>query len=273
MLMISWRRKHGLVLGVLTVLVSFSGLAEAQQSGLFPLHPIRRQRVPCPEEDPVYRLNRTQYFGYHPTVWRRFPDGWGFRSPEAANREKEFEKLPIKPPEPAPPEEGDERDMEAPPDRGRPAIPNPPTENERSPFEMDRPNQEAPGAGAPARRPAAPRATQPARPSEPVIPDLAPPGDAGNAPPPPRASSNEDQSDRASLADRAPLLAMPDAGLPAVEEAAPVGDPNSGVMTQTADGAILGGAAATAPVAAPAPARRSRLSSLFGGVGLNWLRR
>src|SRR5437588_406057 len=82
--------------------------------------------------------------------------------------------------------------------RGPPAIPNPPAENERSPFEMDRPNQDAPGAGAPARRPAAPRANQPARPSEPVIPDLAPPGDAGNAPTPPRASRNEDQSDRAS---------------------------------------------------------------------------
>jgi hypothetical protein len=273
MLMISWRRKQGLVLGVLTILVSLSELAEAQVSGLFPLHPIRRQRVPCPEEDPVYRLNRTQYFGYHPTVWRRFPDGWGFRSPEAADREKEFKELPVKPPEPAPPEEGDERDMEAPPDRGRPAIPNPPAENERSPFELDRPNQAAPGAGAPPRRPAAPRATQPTRPNEPAIPDLAPPGDAGDAPPPPRTSRNEDQSDRAALTERGPLLAMPDAGLPAVEEATPVGDPGSRVMTETADGAILGGDAATAPVAAPTPSRRGRLSSLFGGLGLNWLRR
>ena len=164
--MISWRRKHGLVLGVLTVLVSLSGLAEAQVSGLFPLHPIRRERVPCPEEDPVYRLNRTQYFGYHPTVWRRFPDGWGFRSPEAANREKEFKELPIKPPEPPPPEEGDERDMEAPPDRGRPAIPNPPAENERSPFDMDRPNQG--GAWCAVRRHAArPHREQPSPPGRP----------------------------------------------------------------------------------------------------------
>jgi hypothetical protein len=270
MLMISWRRKHGLVLGVLTVLVSFSGLAEAQQSGLFPLHPIRRQRVPCPEEDPVYKLNRTQYFGYHPTVWRRFPEGWGFRSPEAANREKEFKELPIKPPEPAPPEEGDERGMEAPPDRGRPAIPNPPAENERSPFEMDRPAQAAPGAGEPARRTPLPR---PTRPTEPPIPDLAPPGDAGNAPPPPRASRNEDQNDRATLTGGGPLLAMPDAGLPAVEEATPAGDPGSRVMTETGDNGVIGGDAATAQVAAPAPARRSRLSSLFGGLGLNWLRR
>jgi hypothetical protein len=273
MLMISWRRKHGLVLGVLTVLVSLSGLAEAQQSGLFPLHPIRRQRVPCPEEDPVYRLYRSQYFGYHPTVWRRFPDGWGVRSPEAANREKEFKELPIKPPEAQPAEEGEERGMEAPPERARPPIPNAPPETERSPFDLDRPNQAAPRAGEPGRRTPAPRATQPDRPTEPAIPDLAPPGEAGNAPPPPRASRNEDQTDRPAPIASGPLLAMPDAGLPAVEEAAPASNIGSRVNIETGDNGILGGDAATAPVAAPAPARRSRLSSLFGGLGLNWLRR
>jgi hypothetical protein len=273
MLMISWRRKHGLVLGVLTLLVGLPGLAEAQVSGLFPLHPIKRQRVPCPEEDPVYRVYRSQYFGYHPTVWRRFPDGWGFHSPEAANPAKEFKDLPVVAPQPPPPEEGDEREMEAPPERRQPRIPNPPAENERSPFEMDRPNQAAPRAGEPGRRAPTPRATQPARPTEPPIPDLAPPGDAGNAPPVPRASRNEDQTDRAALPGGGPLLAMPDASLPAVEEAAPAGVSGSRVMTETGDNGILGGDAATAPMAAPAPARRGRLSSLFSGLGLNWLRR
>ena len=51
-------------------------------------------------------------------------------------------------------EEGEDQDMQAPPERGRPAIPNPPPDNERSPFEMDRPNNggAAPGANPPARR-------------------------------------------------------------------------------------------------------------------------
>src|SRR3954451_14559917 len=154
MLTKSWRLRPGLLVAVPTILVSLSGLARAQQSGLLPLHPIKRERVPCPEEDPVYKLYRYQYFGYHPTVWRRFPEGWGVRSPEAPNPKAEFEKLPVKPVETIPPEEGEDQDMQAPPERGRQAIPNPPADTERSPFEMDRPNNggAAPGANPPARR-------------------------------------------------------------------------------------------------------------------------
>ena len=44
MLTKSKRGRPGLILGVLTVLLSSSGLVQAQQSGLFPLHPIKRQR-------------------------------------------------------------------------------------------------------------------------------------------------------------------------------------------------------------------------------------
>ena len=80
MLTKSRRRTAGLVLSVPLILASLSGLARAQQSGLLPLHPIKRERVPCPEEDALYQLAVTQYFGYHPTVWRRFPEGWGVRS-------------------------------------------------------------------------------------------------------------------------------------------------------------------------------------------------
>jgi hypothetical protein len=67
--------------------------AEAQQTGLFPLAPIRRERPPCPAEDPVYRLYRHEYFGYHPTCWRRYPAGWGCPSPEAPDEKKAFEEL------------------------------------------------------------------------------------------------------------------------------------------------------------------------------------
>ena len=154
MLTKSWRLRPGLLLAVPTILVSLSGLAHAQQSGLFPLHPIKRERVPCPNEDPVYKLYRYQYFGYHPTVWRRFPEGWGVPSPEAPNPKAEFEKLPVKPVDAIPPEEGEDQDMQPPPERGGQAIPNPPPDTERSPFEMDRPNTGAGAAGTnpPARR-------------------------------------------------------------------------------------------------------------------------
>ena len=73
----SRRRGRGLVLAVLTLVVSLPELAHAQQTGLFPLAPIRRQRVPCDQEDPIYKTYKHQYFGYHPTCWRLFPDGWG----------------------------------------------------------------------------------------------------------------------------------------------------------------------------------------------------
>ena len=75
-------------------------LAQAQQTGLFPLSPIRRQRVPCAAEDPVYRRYRQDYYGYYPTCWRRFPPGWGCPSPEGPNMKKEYENIP---PTPVPP--------------------------------------------------------------------------------------------------------------------------------------------------------------------------
>ena len=77
------RGSHALTLVVLTAAVSLSGRVEAQQTGLFPLAPIRRQRVPCDREDPTYKIYKQQYFGYHPTYWRTFPPGWGCPSTEA----------------------------------------------------------------------------------------------------------------------------------------------------------------------------------------------
>src|SRR5262249_28822530 len=87
------RGRRALVLAGLTGLVSLADRAQAQQTGLFPLAPIRRQRVPCDQEDPVYKLYKQQYFGYHPTCWRRFPGGWGCPSPEAPNREQSFREI------------------------------------------------------------------------------------------------------------------------------------------------------------------------------------
>ncbi|WP_422930338.1 hypothetical protein [Singulisphaera sp. PoT] len=122
-------------------------LAQAQQSGLFPLAPIQRERVPCPAEDPVYELYRREYFGYHPTCWRPFPAGWGCPTPLAANVAQEFKERPRG----KPPEIGmDELEGEGPPgDMGpdpgaEPESPppaqnggKPPLPSGRSPFELD----------------------------------------------------------------------------------------------------------------------------------------
>jgi hypothetical protein len=304
------RRETGRVLAVLTVLVSLSGVARAQQSGLFPLHPIRRERVPCSMEDPVYKLYRSQFYGYYPTQWRPFPQGWNLPSPEGPNTKQALEKQPIEASAtPSPEGEGEEGPGPAQPDRGTRPAPMPPPENERSPFEMDRPDggAAAPGAGAPPRRtpprgnppqgaqpspfetpapdqgnapdPTNPRirAPQPNRPAAPGLPntgtpDLAPPGAAPEAPP--RTLRNDEADDPWRDRDSGPLLAMPDASLPSVEEANALG----GVappLTPAVPAATSPVADAAAPAELPAqPAtRRSRLGSLFAGLGFNRLRR
>lgn len=150
----------------------FSEWAVAQQMGLFPLAPIRRQRVPCNHEDPVYGLYREQYFGYHPTMWRRFPDGWGAPSPEAPDRARSFAEIPLQPPEDLdmgydPNDEFGEPEpgMGGQPGGARPDLPTPPEEGDHSPFEFDRPNGAGAGGAAPNRE--APRvAPPPAEPDE-----------------------------------------------------------------------------------------------------------
>ena len=102
MLINSRRRLRSPAAWALVVVLGVPALVEAQQSGLFPNAPIDRERVPCPHEDPVYRLYRHQYFGYHPTCWRRFPEGWGCPSPEAPNVAQAFRDQPRDaPPRPA----------------------------------------------------------------------------------------------------------------------------------------------------------------------------
>lgn len=299
-------RKPGRVLAVFAIAVWFSELAQAQQSGLFPLHPIRRQRVPCPHEDPVYKLYRHQYFGYHPTVWRRFPEGWGFPSPEAANPKLEFEKLPIEPPRPEGMDEEDEGEEAVMP-RGRAPLPTPPPETERSPFEMDRPDAEEPDAGEPeGGRPLPPRRNglppagrspfeelEPgAEPPLPVpggrprtgatgAPSVPPPAPALDLPADAEAQAGRtgmeewDEADRGVVAiGNGPLLGLPEAGLPAIEEPGSFTVPSLPETSIPAAPALatalprepaLAGSAPT-----PAP-RRGRLSSFFAGLGRNRL--
>ena len=312
MLTKSISRKAGQVLAVLAAVTSLSGLAEAQQSGMFPLEPIRRVRTPCANEEPIYKLYRNQYYGYFPTQWRKFPDHWALRSAESPNTAEELKKNPIEGPKPFMAEgEGEENPGPAAPG-ARPPIPNPPPD-ERSPFEMDKPDNGsgvAPGPAAPGRRnpaargttppPAAdaspfdvpetnpagagaapgdrPQASRPNQRSTPATPDqgtpdLAQPGDAPTAPP--RTSWNRRRESRQQ--DPGPLLSMTDATLPSVEEALNPADPAGGAGTETLanNSGAADPATATAPAATqpqPAP-RRGPISSLFAGLGWNWFRR
>lgn len=171
MLTKSLRGALGMALAVVMTVSALAEWASAQQMGMFPLAPIRRQRVPCDQEDPVYQLYKEQYFGYHPTMWRKFPDGWGAPSPEAPNAAASYAEIPLQPPEDLdwgyePNDEfGEEPGMGAPPQgpQGmRPALPTPPEEGDRSPFELEGPN----GAGG-----ALPGRDEPPIPPRPAAPD------------------------------------------------------------------------------------------------------
>ncbi len=301
-------RKPGQVLVVLAAFASLSGLAKAQQSGLLPLHAIKRERTPCANEDPIYKLYRNQYYGYFPTQWRKFPDHWSLRNSETPDVAKELKEKPIE----APKGFSGEGDMEEPqgpgpgPGQGaKPTIPNPPPDTERSPFDMDKPDN---GGAAPAtRRPPAARGNQPPPPGDsspfdvpdtnapapgampdgrpqasrssrtsapslpdPGTPELAPPGDAPA--PPPRTSWNR-RNNEARQKDPGPLLSMSDATLPAVEESST----SANTADNMAESAVTNPNAAADPSTATAatqpPPRRGPISSLFAGLGLNWLRK
>jgi hypothetical protein len=279
-----------LVLAVLTIAMILPERAQAQQTGLFPLAPIRRQRVPCDQEDPIYKEYKIKFFGYHPTCWNRFPDGWGCPSRERPDRAKSFKEIPLGT------EAGAEQPTgeapQGPAERG-PALPAIPGA-ERSPFILDRPDN-APGAapaaprggqaprpappggdpfdmpdqGAPAARPGGNPPAQPPAPRNNGGPNLSPPADEPAQNPGPRASRGGLGDEPAAEADDAPLLALPNINVPPVDDPTSVFEPKSVVPVPT-PGSV---AANSAGPGASQPPRRGLLSGLFSSLGLNWTRR
>ena len=283
------RRFRSPVAWALALVFGVPALAEAQQSGLFPLRPIKRERVPCPMEDPVYRLNREQYFGYFPTCWRPFPKGWGCPSPEAPDVEKAFRDEPLQKPTglaPPPGEEGGNLPGMGPgePGRGLEGMPGGPAPGPgnlpalppgRSPFEIDEgkpgtaPGRAQPGTAPPRDRttpsPFDPGTLEPTKPStgasslpgpveSPAVSTTS--GTGGESPP---------TAQPAGISE--PLLALPDPS--ATPSAAPAGGngttpPGSGPLADGTTGSIL------APMyqapAAQAPTRRGPISSFFNSL-------
>lgn len=180
-------QRNRLWLGLIGLAIFGGQSAEAQ---LFPNMWIRRQRPDPSSESPIYKMNRDQFYGLHPTEWRRFPTGWGLTNPEAINRDelmqqvsKEVKRLD---------EEfgvgGNDRsrdDEDLPPrggagaaagGRGRDqgeAVPRPvplPSDTE-SPFNLDKPAGDKPA-------PVKPDLDTKPRTSPPTAPNLPAPGDS-----------------------------------------------------------------------------------------------
>jgi hypothetical protein len=293
MLKKTWRRSSSPAAWAVALVMGAPALVQAQTQ-LFPLAHIKRERVPCPMEDPVYGTYRQQYFGYFPTCWRQFPQGWGCPSPDAPNQAMEFKNRPRDPLPEGPPEPDDGRgpggmpgDEPAVPRDNRNLPPLPPAE--RSPFEIDEtapntpggriPEPDQPGGMPPRGERAAPRgssrlAPAPAAPGnlpkviEPAAPLLALPDPAESA-----TSATPPAPGTDLPAHPAALPEMPSASSETSAPLPPYVNPTTG-RPVTSPNVPANSAAnvlaptASAPVVMPvqAPQRRGPLSTLFSGL-------
>jgi hypothetical protein len=223
MLTKTWRRSSSPAAWALVLTLGAPALVQAQTQ-LFPLAPIRRERVPCPVEDPVYGMYRHQYFGYFPTCWRTFPPGWGCPSSEGPNLAKSFADQPRDKPREVPlgPEEEGPMPGEEPSAPGRrPQFP--PLPEGRSPFDMEpAPKPDANPPGNPGERPPRQGRANPPAVAAPTPTTASRVGPApATAPGAPAAGASAGDKDVAQPdGGTAPLLALPD---PA--EAAPAATP------------------------------------------------
>ena len=93
MLTLSWKKAGATSSLALLLAAGLPSLAQAQ---LFPNLWIQRERAACANEPPFYGHVRRDYYGYYPTCWRKFPEGWACPTPnpEAPNAAAEFVKQP-----------------------------------------------------------------------------------------------------------------------------------------------------------------------------------
>jgi hypothetical protein len=103
----------------MALVVGLPALAQAQ---LFPNMWIQRERTPCPNEPAFYAHVRHNYYGYFPTCWRRFPEGWACPcpNPDAPDAAASFREQPRDPKPELPPAEG--FDVGAPPSPSGPDL-------------------------------------------------------------------------------------------------------------------------------------------------------
>jgi hypothetical protein len=272
---------RALVLAVLTMAVSLSERAQAQQTGLFPLATIRRERPPCQNQDPVYKYYKQQYFGYHPTCWSPFPAGWGCPSKQTADKEKAFIDQPLTRPEMG--EFGPDDDRGQQPRPVQPNIPDVPPD--RDPFQMDggppaggqnprttprrndgaSPFEDLPkGAGvSPSRRSTRARTVTPGQGDD--APELSAPAGQPAQNASARSTGGDADGEPVARGDSVPVLNVEDLDAPRS------GDNASPLDSQPIQPSAP--AVASDSTSQPAPPRRGLISNLFGSLGLNWMRR
>ncbi|WP_435010154.1 hypothetical protein P12x_001384 [Tundrisphaera lichenicola] len=269
-----------LAIGLLFILPA---MAEAQ---LFPNLSIRRQREPRAAEPPFYAQVRRDYYGYFPTCWSRFPEGWACPcpNPELPNAAESFRKRPLDKPidpllgEPGlGPDDGDTPGDPGAADANMPPIPEP----GRSPFDLnpmdDTPTAPANPRPAPAPSPDRGRSpfelepkaeVSPASPATRGTPEvgaaevLPPSTFRGDMPQLPEVAPTMISSE--STLEPGSMTLAPDAILASNRESS---RPNLGPLPEANPVAVmtpepLVGQPMTAPV--QAPQRRSLIGSLFG---------
>jgi hypothetical protein len=294
----SRRRAQALAIVVLTAAVGYCGHVEAQQTGLFPRAPIRRQRVPCDQEDPTYKIYKQQYFGYHPTCWRTFPPGWGCPSAEAPNKERSFQEL-----KPGQMSEEETGEMNPPEDRGAPPERRPPRglelPPERDPFAPDTPAGGAPNVTPLPRGNARPGTPPPPRRDDPFrdidqggvtppsrsrtgarnapatsaegTPELSAPAGQPAQGSASRSEPEEEEGEILASGDQGPLLGLSDSDIARSDGANSSSDAQPAAASDSATGSSsVVGAATPARGAQP---RRRIFGNLFSSLGTNWLRR
>jgi hypothetical protein len=181
MLKATWRRLGSSAWLSIGLLILVPALAEAQ---LFPNRTIRRERPSPATENPFNAKIRSDYYGYFPTCWTRFPEGWDCPcpNPEKPNRAASEAKIPFTPNR-IPEETG-----QGPDDRTG-DNPNAPGMNPNPGDNPDIPPLPAPGRSIfdiPDQRPPA---TRPVTPDpfttpDPSAPKPPPPGGRPSSPPP-----------------------------------------------------------------------------------------
>jgi hypothetical protein len=264
---------------VFAITASLPQMASAQQGGLFPLHPIKRKRVPCDQEDPIYKIAKYQYFGFHPTCWHPFPAGWGCPSPEAPDREKSFKETPLGSTAEGelPPPGAEERPETEPGPTRRPgALPAVPRE---SPFDTPAPTPGGaqPGGANPRQVPDPfdapdvrprenpPGQPTPANPPRGNSPDLSAPADQPDRNAPPRASRDRGGDGPGAGDADGPTLALPNIALPPITDPGSVYEPPP-TQTANAGNASSAGTSNTTP-------RRGLIGGFLSNLGINWIRR
>ncbi|MDX2037108.1 MAG: hypothetical protein SFX72_10685 [Isosphaeraceae bacterium] len=283
------------------------GLPTDAEAQLFPNLTIRRQRIEPVVEPPFYSHVRQNYYGYFPTCWQKFPEGWNCPCPnsEVPDVAAAFKARPRD----ERPELPEDDEFEMPGDGGVPAPggagARPPANNlpalpgdTRSPFELDsrRPDdlpapndggrirdlQTPPAGGTPSPAPGGSRPMPPSggRGVDPFAPSSAvsPPSTSMK----PSASLPEIVVSAAPVGDapRAagrPMLDLPELTGPASAGAPPVVEIQPFPGSLPAGNGIVDNTPLAGPAPRPeaAPAPPARRTSLIGGLfdGLNRRRR